>query len=112
MVYLKVVLLELFMPLKEKVYKLIKRVPRGKVVSYKEVGMVLNTKAYQAIGQILKSNKDPVNIPCFKVVKSNGEVSGYAGNDPKNIKKKILKLKDEGIEIRNGKIDQKHFHKF
>ena len=74
---------------KEKVYTLCKKIPHGKVTTYKEIAKALNTKAYQAIGQAFKKNPDPKEVPCFKVILSNG--------------------KKEGIEIKNNKIDLKKY---
>lgn len=89
----------------EKCYKLLKKVPFGKVVSYKEIAKKLKTKAYQAIGNAMNKNRDLINIPCYKVIKSNGEIGGYV----KGAKKKIQLLKKEGIEVVKGKIDLKKY---
>jgi len=88
----------------KKVYKLCKKIPKGKVSTYRDIAHKLNTKAYRAVGQALKNNKNPDIIPCFKIIKSDGSIGGYSGNDPKNIKIKIKKLKAEGIIIKNNKI--------
>lgn len=90
--------------MQQKVYKLLKQIPKGKVTTYKEIAKKLNTKGYQAIGQILKINPDPVGCPCYKVVKSDGSISGYHGNVKSNIQKKIKSLENDGIKIKNGKI--------
>jgi len=90
----------------EKVYELCKKIPKEKVSTYKEVGDKIGVKCYRAIGQALKRNKDPENIPCFKIIKSNGEIGGYQG---KNYREKIKRLEREGIKIVNGKIDLKRF---
>ena len=71
----------------EKVYKLVKEIPRGKVSTYKEIGRALNCKAYRAVGNAL--NKNPYKgVPCFKIIKSDGSVGGYA----LGVKEKIKKL--------------------
>ena len=76
----------------EKVYALCKKVPRGKVTTYAEIAKQLNTKAYQAIGQILKRNPYAPIIPCHRVIKSDGSLGGYSGNGGKKRKKKLLEL--------------------
>ncbi len=93
----------------EKVYKLCKEIPKCKVSTYKEIARKLNSKAYRSVGNALNKNKDTKNIPCFKIVNSNGKLGGYSNG----IKNKIKKLKKEGIEIKNNKIDlKKYLHKF
>ncbi|MEK6932666.1 MAG: MGMT family protein [Nanoarchaeota archaeon] len=97
----------------EKVYKLCSKIPRGKVSTYKELAKALNSKAYRAVGNALRNNKYPNIIPCFRVIKNDGSIGGYCGKNPKNIKKKIFKLKLEGIIFNKGKIDMdKYLYKF
>lgn len=93
----------------ERVYALCKQIPKRKVTTYKAITEKLGTKAYRAVGIALKNNKDPINIPCFKVVKSDGSLGGYMGNNPEKIKLKIKKLEEEKIRIINGKIDLKEY---
>lgn len=89
---------------KEKVYFYCKKIPRGKVSTYGEISRVMNTRAFRAVGQILKRNPYAPVVPCHRVVKSNGDISGFSGNDLKNIKEKIKLLKEEGVQVKNGKI--------
>jgi methylated-DNA-[protein]-cysteine S-methyltransferase len=52
-------------------------------------------------------NKNPYSprVACHRVIKSNGEVGGFASGT----KKKIEMLRKEGIEIKNNKIDLKRY---
>jgi len=81
--------------LKEKVYSLVKRIPKGRVSTYKIIASKLGTKAYRAVGNALNKNKKPI-IPCHKVVKSSANIGFYN----KGLKKKIKMLKDEGLKLR------------
>lgn len=94
------------MNFRQKVYEIVKSIPKGKVMTYKQVAEKLNSRAYQAIGQALKNNPDPKNIPCHRVIKSNGEIGGYFGhiNDDTSKKKEEFLIK-EGVKIVNGKVD-------
>ena len=85
---------------KEKVLELTKKIPKGRVTTYKIIAEKLKTRAYRAVGTALHNNKKPITIPCHRVVNSNGFLGGYA----KGIKKKIELLKKEGIKIKNKKI--------
>jgi len=92
--------------LADKVYTLCKKIPKGKVTTYKELGKALNTKAYQAIGQALRKNPYPPIVPCHRVVSSTGHLHGFKGKrSGKALKEKELLLKSEGIQIKKGKID-------
>lgn len=90
-----------------KILSLVKRVPRGRVTTYKEIGRVMGINGFQAIGQALKRNERPVIIPCHRVVRTDGRVGGYMGKS--KVKEKIRLLREEGIAIRNEKIDLKSY---
>jgi len=83
-----------------KVYQLCKQIPRGKISTYKLIAKKLNSKAYRAVGQALKNNPYQ-NVPCHRVISSDGSISGYKGNQ---IKQKIKLLQKEGIKIKNNKV--------
>lgn len=83
-----------------KVYTTCKRIPRGKVATYKSIGKVMKSKAYRAIGNALHRNPYAPEVPCHRVVKSNGEVGGFASGT----KNKINLLKKEGLKIKNGRV--------
>ncbi len=77
---------------KEEVLKVVKAIPRGKTLSYKEVakraGHALGSRA---VGAIMRANHDP-RVPCHRVIRSDGGLGGYNGG----IKKKITLLRQEG----------------
>ncbi len=96
----------------ESCYELLEKVPKGKVTTYKEIARALGTKGYRAIGQILKRNKNPNKIPCYKVVRSDGNIGGYCGSINKT-DEKIKKLESDGIIVNNEKIDlDRYMYKF
>jgi len=100
----------------DKVYTLCKKVPKGKVTTYKEISQALGTKAYQAVGNALRCNPYVPKVPCHRVVKSNGELGGFKGetsSNSKEIKEKVSLLRKEGIKIINNKINlKKYLYKF
>jgi methylated-DNA-[protein]-cysteine S-methyltransferase len=64
-------------PFAKIVYGVVKGIPKGSVMTYKEVAEATGRpKAYRAIGNILNKNYDP-SIPCHRVVKSDGSTGGY-----------------------------------
>lgn len=77
----------------ERVLKAVRKIPAGKTLTYKEVAKLAGSKkAFRAVGNILNKNYNP-EIPCHRVIKTNGEIGGY--NRGKN--KKINLLKREGV---------------
>jgi len=89
------------MKFSEKVLELTKKIPKGRVTTYKILARKLKTKAYRAVGNALNKNTQPIIIPCHRVVKTTGEIGGYS----KGIKNKIKLLEKEGIKIRDNKIE-------
>ena len=47
----------------EKVYALLKEVPKGRVTTYKELAQALGTKAYRGVGQAMKRNPYAPEVP-------------------------------------------------
>ena len=96
-------------PFNEKCYDKLKKVPKGKVTTYKELAAALGVKAYRAVGNAMNKNPHAPKVPCHRVVMANGEVGGFSSG----VKNKIKILKSEGIEIKKGKIDLgKFLYKF
>ena len=89
----------------ERCYKILKKVPIGKVTTYKALAHALNSKAYRVVGNAMKKNPRAPGVPCHRVINSDGSIGGFAGGT----KKKIQLLKKEGIEIKKGKIDLKKY---
>jgi len=88
------------MKFQERVWKLLKQIPKGKITTYKIIAKKLNTKAYRAVGNACHNNPYFPVAACHRVVYSNGFVGGFADGT----KKKIKLLQKEGIKIKNGKI--------
>ena len=81
-----------------KVYLALLDVPRGATISYKELGEMIGCKSAQAIGQALKRNPFAPDVPCHRVISSNGSIGGFHGQrDGEMIEKKLKLLLSEGV---------------
>lgn len=90
----------------EKVYNVLKRIPCGKVVTYKWVACQIGCPfGSRAVGQVLKSNPKLIEVPCHRVICSDGSVGGYV----KGVEEKVCLLKKEGVEVVDGKVDLEKF---
>ena len=99
--------------LAERVYTLLKTVPRGRVTTYKALAKALGTNAYRAIGQIMKNNpysfeacpERSRRVPCHRVVASDGTIGGFKGKKSgSTIKEKIALLQSEGVSVKNNRV--------
>ena len=61
-------------PFYEKCYTILRKVPKGKVTTYREIARALNSKAYQAVGSAMHNNPYSPEVPCHRVVNSNGNL--------------------------------------
>lgn len=89
----------------QNVTEIVVKIPNGKVMTYGQIAKLLGKdRASQAVGRSLASNTDK-NVPCHRVVCTDGKISGYFGSSSQvAIKKRIKILEQEGVEIKDGKI--------
>lgn len=74
---------------KEKVYYVVSQIPKGSLMSYKEVAQRIgHIQAYRAVGNALSQNHNP-QIPCHRVVRSDGRLGNY--NQGYDLKAKLIK---------------------
>lgn len=94
----------------DRVLRLVSRVPRGRVTTYKELARALGKpRAYRAVANALVRNPRPVEIPCHRVVRSDGKVGGYS----LGTEQKAVLLNEEGVKIKSGRVDlRRHLFKF
>lgn len=85
---------------KKKVFSVVRKIPPGSILTYKEVARRAgNVKAARAVGAVLRTNFDP-EIPCHRVIRSDGTFGGYN----RGIKKKVKILKEE-LKEKNEKTE-------
>ncbi len=81
-----------------KVWKFLKKIPRGKVKTYSEVAKSIGKPlAVRAVANAIGKNPLAPQIPCHRVIRSDGSLGGYSGKG--GIKTKRLLLKKEGITL-------------
>lgn len=92
----------------KRIYEAVKQIPYGHVATYAQVAkMAGNPKMARAVGNALHKNPDPDNIPCYRVVNAKGELAGefaFGG-----AWKQGELLKEEGVEVVDGKVDLKKY---
>lgn len=85
------------------VYGLLKQVPKGRVTTYGALAKAAgHPDSARAIGALMRSNPYAPFVPCHRVVYSDGKLGGYGGL--KGIGRKILVLKEEGVQVKGGRI--------
>ena len=75
-----------------KVWKYLKKIPRGKVITYLEVAKALGKpKSVRAVANAIARNPYPPVIPCHRVIRTDGRLGGYSGRGGIKTKRKLLK---------------------
>ena len=93
------------MKFEARVWKLMKKIPKGRVTTYGLIARKLHTKAYRAVGNACRKNPYAPKVPCHRVVRFDGTVGGFGGRTSgSNVEKKIQMLRAESVEVRHGKI--------
>ena len=74
-------------------------VPAGATITYGELARRIGCRSAQAVGQALKRNPFAPEIPCHRVIASNGSTGGYFGErEGEMIERKRKLLKKERKE--------------
>ena len=96
------------MSFNQKVWAITARIPQGEVTTYGEVARAIGSKGYRAVGNALNRNPYAPEVPCHRVVGSNGALTGFAAG----LEKKTKMLTAEGIIVKNGRARVQSFHRF
>jgi methylated-DNA-protein-cysteine methyltransferase related protein len=92
------------MTFKEKVYKIVSEIPKGKVATYGHVAALAGSpRAARAVGLLMKNNPNAPIVPCHRVVAADGKLTGYSGAGGINQKKEML-IK-EGVIFKGENVD-------
>jgi len=85
------------------IYTIVSKIPKGKVLTYKKVATLAHIANPRFVGWVLHQNTNPKEIPCHRVVRSDGTIAkGYAFGGAK--KQKEL-LRSEGVVFKNNRVD-------
>ena len=77
------------------------RIPYGTLATYLGIAHGIGQpKAVRAVAQALRHNPVPIQIPCHRIIGSNGDLTGYGG-DKVGLKRDILAV--EGIPVVESK---------
>ena len=73
-------------PFRQKVYNIVRRIPKGKTMTYGQVAAAIGQpRAARAVGNALNKNPFAPMVPCHRVIRSDGSVGGFAGGSQKKL---------------------------
>ena len=85
-----------------RVWDALRRIPKGRVTTYGAIAAYLGTKAVRAVGTAVGKNPYAPEVPCHRVVPSNGKLGNYSGEG--GAARKEALLESEGVRVKKGKI--------
>ena len=87
-----------------KIYLAVKKIPKGRVRTYGEIGKELGISS-RRVGRALHANRDP-KVPCHRVVNKEGKVAeSFAFGGWREQKKRLMV---EGVKFRDEKRVEKN----
>jgi len=89
-------------PFQRRVWEAIALIPEGRVTTYGAIAAYLGTRAMRAVGTAVGKNPNAPEVPCHRVVPSNGKLGNYSGEG--GAARKQALLESEGVRVKDGKI--------
>ena len=80
------------------VWSEISKIPFGKTKTYKEIAVSIGKpNSARAVANACGKNPYPIDIPCHRVIRSDGNIGGYSGDG--GVKKKMQLLNSENFKF-------------
>ncbi len=96
-------------PFEARVYAAVRRVPAGRVTTYAALAAAVGCRSPRAVGQALRRNPFAPEVPCHRVIRSDGRPGGYGGatGGARAARKRAL-LAAEGVRFVRGRLADPH----
>lgn len=76
-----------------------RRIAVGKTLSYGELATKSGApRAARAVGNVMRTNRVPIIVPCHRVVAAGGYLGGYSAGSGLSVKVRLLKM--EGVVLK------------
>lgn len=99
-------------PYQQAILRVLAEVPRGKVTTYGDLAKELARRdprwspaASRAVGTTMRNNPCGPQIPCHRVIRSDGNIGNFRGGAEGAVEEKIKMLREEGVTVIDGRID-------
>jgi len=81
-----------------RVVKACRAIKRGQSLSYGEVAAAAGSPgAARAVGQVMRTNRTPLIVPCHRVVAAGGKLGGFSAPQGLAMKRRLLELESDRL---------------
>lgn len=96
-------------PQYERIYKVVRRIPKGKVATYGQVAELAEMEGHaRQVGYAMHALPPRSNVPWHRVINAKGEVSPRTSGDSHELQRMLLEA--EGVEFDlKGRCDLKKY---
>lgn len=85
-------------PFQRRVVKACRAIKRGQSRSYGEVAAAAGSPgAARAVGQVMRTNRMPLIVPCHRVVAAGGKLGGFSAPQGLAMKRRLLELEADRL---------------
>jgi methylated-DNA-[protein]-cysteine S-methyltransferase len=85
-------------PFQRQVVKACRAIKRGDSRSYGEVAAAAGSPgAARAVGQVMRTNRTPLIVPCHRVVAAGGKLGGFSAPQGLAMKRRLLELESDRL---------------
>jgi methylated-DNA-[protein]-cysteine S-methyltransferase len=81
----------------QRVWEAARKIPYGRVASYKDIALQLHSHGYRSVGQALNRNPLIILIPCHRVISADGGIGGFGAGLA--LKRYLLELENQNIRF-------------
>jgi O6-methylguanine-DNA--protein-cysteine methyltransferase len=91
--------------IKQQILEELLTIPKWKVMTYKTMADRFKVHP-RKVSMTMKYNLEPEVYPCYKIIAHSWKLWGYSGTN--GIHGKVERLRADGVEVIDGKIDAKY----
>ena len=85
-------------PFQQKVWAALRTIPRGEVRTYTDIAVQIgHPSSARAVANACAKNPYAPEVPCHRVIRSDGSIGGYSAEG--GSEKKRAMLREEGVHI-------------
>jgi methylated-DNA-[protein]-cysteine S-methyltransferase len=83
-------------PFQRRVVKACRAIPHGQTRTYGQLAASAGSPAAaRAVGQVMASNRNPLIVPCHRVLGAGGRLGGFSAPDGLAMKRRLLKMESQ-----------------